>query len=229
MQNQAAPTRTRVKRRKGMQSRGTIRSQLLVDCARSLLEEYDVDQISLADVAAAAGVPKSSAYHFFPDVNALFAQLAGQMAAELKAQFDDPLPPQASWEDIVALLFVRGCTLIQSDVAMLRVLNGPKTPLEIKRSDRERDRELSRSMMAAISRQFNLPDIPDREGVFFRAIEIFDLFLGLAVLETGKIDKATIEEATRASLAYLHLYIPQMLAAVGPEQPKGATIASTVN
>ncbi len=43
----------------------------------------DLDQISLGEAAAAAKIPKGSAYHFYDDIKHLYASLLDSMEQEL--------------------------------------------------------------------------------------------------------------------------------------------------
>jgi AcrR family transcriptional regulator len=201
-------------RRAGPQARGIARRQLLVDASRELLRERDVDEINLADAASRAGIPKSSAYHFYPDIHGLFAEAALSAARELRDAVSCPVPSQSSWQKIFTLMLGRGVDFLRSDPSALRLLLGPKTSMDIKRSDRLQDLETARLVIAAIEAQYVLPLLPDREGLFFRAIEIFDLFLSLSVMDKLDITEDAVTEAHRASLAYLHLYVPRILVPV---------------
>lgn len=204
-------TLTTTERRRGMQARGITRRQKLVDSARRLLAAKDLDQISLADIALDAGIPKSSAYHLFPDVNLLYSEFARQMAEQIKNTIACPVTPQSAWSDIFTVLLARGAELLQEDRAACHILLGPKTPLSIKRSERQNDLDLANTVIHRIEEQFLLPDLPNLQQLFFFAIEIFDLFLSLSVLETGKIENDAVAEGTNAALAYLRLHLPPLL------------------
>lgn len=206
----------KVSERKGAtQARGRVRRQLLLDAARRLLRQADLAEINLADIAAEAEMAKSSAYHFYADANGLFAELAAEMADQLLAAMDQPVLRQDRWEDVYDVMFERGIDALEHDLAMTRLLLGPQTSFEIKRSDRLHDHVLARAIIAEIRKQFVLPDLPELETVFYRAIEILDLFLSLSVQEGGVIAREARREAHRASKAYLLMYVPQVLQRAG--------------
>lgn len=52
--------------RKPAQKRSLIRVNALLDAADALLQDREISDIGLYDVANAAKVPPTSAYHFFP-------------------------------------------------------------------------------------------------------------------------------------------------------------------
>ena len=61
--------------RRPSQARGEAKFERLLDAAHSLIEEQGVEEFSLADVAKRAGVATGSAYHFFPNLEAIFIAL----------------------------------------------------------------------------------------------------------------------------------------------------------
>jgi AcrR family transcriptional regulator len=201
--------------RRSVQARGLKRRQLLLDAARRLLRCADLGGINVADIAAEARMAKSSAYHFYADAHALFAELAVQMDGELLSAMDQPVGHQEYWKDIFDVMFERGIDTLEADPAMTKLLLGPQTSFEIKRSDRMHDHVLARAIIAEIRKQFVLPELSALETVFYRAIEILDLLLSLSVQEEGVITGEARREAHRASHAYLAMYIPQILQRVG--------------
>lgn len=70
------------------QHHGDLRRTLL-DAALGLVEERDIESITLREVARRAGVSPSACYHHFPDKNALLAEVAREgfeALAEVQAQ-----------------------------------------------------------------------------------------------------------------------------------------------
>lgn len=54
---------------------GRIRRQKLLSAAKKLSETHTINTITLADVCEEADIPRASAYHFFPNVEAVFLAL----------------------------------------------------------------------------------------------------------------------------------------------------------
>lgn len=202
---------TAIEKRRTQQARGLVRRQLLLEAARRMLVRSEINEINIADIAVEAGMAKSSAYHFYADANALFGELAVEMGAEMLAIMDQPVSRQQCWKDIYCIMFDRGIDALEADPAMTRLLLGPQTSFEIKRSDRMHDRILARAVIDQIQQQFRLPELGDVELLFYRAIEVLDLFLSLSVQEDGFITSEARQEALRASTAYLTIYLPQIL------------------
>jgi len=189
-----------------------MRRRILLDAARALLETHDLDQLSLGNVAEHAGVPKGSAYHFFASIYELYADLSRLIAEELRDGQLDPIEgPVTNWHMVLGVAIDRGAAFFNANTAARQLILGPKSPPEIKRSDREADYEIARSIEAQIGSHFVLPDIPERTVLFFRAVEIADLMFCLSVLDHGLITPQMLEESKKAALAYLSLYIPSFL------------------
>lgn len=200
-------TRKRTPRRGGI-----ARRQQLLQAARDLLGERELDDISLGDVAAAAGVPKSSAYHFYADIRDLYASLLSVIQQELLAALQVPIRTRVrDWQHIVQLLTRRGANFYTRNHAALRLQIGPQVPPELKLHDRRNDAALAQIHERHIDRHFVLPPVPQRTEVFFRAVGIADLMFTLSVLEHGRITADMAAEASKATCAYLACYVPAEL------------------
>jgi AcrR family transcriptional regulator len=200
------------KGRKGItHARGRERRQLLLDAAKALLQERRLDEVALPDVASAADIPKSSAYHFFADLNALYAELAATLDAELNVVLAEQIEAVAEWKDIVQTIISRAATYFRANRSAQQLMFGPTTPPDIKRSSRSADMRHGAVLSDQIKIQFQLSDFPNQDKVFFRAVEIIDLMFGLSMLEFDELRDDMIEEAYRAAVAYLLLYLPPQL------------------
>lgn len=199
-------------KRATFQHRGIERRKVLVESCRRLLVEHHVGAFGLAEVAEAAGVPKTSVYHFFPRIDDLLGAVAVEVAADLLAWLNRPISgPFATWPDVVAAFTEAGRQFYAQHRDALEIQLGPYTPSDIKTRDRDNDMAVGRLLKAAISRHFVLPDLPDGDGVFFRAIEIADLMFMLSVRAHNALDDFHVAEAARAASAYLGLYLPPLL------------------
>ncbi|WP_157218024.1 TetR/AcrR family transcriptional regulator [Flavisphingomonas formosensis] len=201
-----------LKGRRGItQARGRARREQLLEAARLLLQTHEIDELTLSVVAAHAGIPKSSTYHFYADIHALYAELAAIEDRELHAVFLEEVSPAADWESVLAALIHRAADYFRAHRSAQQLMFGPKTPPDIKRSSRQVDLEHSQAIEGQIDRQFVLPEIPDRSRIFYRAIEAVDLMFGLSLLEEGVLTDHMVDEAIKMASAYLSLYIPKIL------------------
>lgn len=210
-------------RKSTLRVRGIARRRLLLDSARVLLETRDLDEISLGDVAAHAGVPKGSAYHFYEDIKDLYTALLALTEEELLAAQRLPITTRISaWPDVIRVLIERGVSHYAKNPASRQLQIGPKTPPELKLRDRQSDERLGGIYQEQIETFFELPEIPNRSRVFFHAVEIADLMFGLSVLERGEITREMSEEAVRAAVAYLRIYLPEKL----PRRRRGTRLSA---
>ena len=199
-------------RKRTLRVRGIARRELLLSSARALLQERELDEISLGDVAARAGVPKGSAYHFYDDIEDLYAALLTLTEEEvLKTQGLPIVEPVREWPDVIRVLIRRGVEFYNANRPHCQLQIGPKTPPELKLRDRRSDFALGGIYQQQLRSLFELPDLPNAAKVFFRAVEIADLMFGLSVLETGRITAEMGAEAERAVIAYLGTYLPARL------------------
>ena len=197
---------------KRTQSRGRLRRVELLEAARCLLREREVQQITLPDIAASAGIPRASAYHFFSDVQDVFRAVAEVVGAELLIwQENIDLETCADWRQIVEAYIRRGANFFRENVDASQLLIGPYTPPIVKLSDRESDLKLARQLLGMISGRYCVPLIDNGDAKFYHAIEIADLLFCLSNIRFGHITPEYEDEAIIASISYLSVYIPSIL------------------
>jgi AcrR family transcriptional regulator len=199
-------------RKSTLRVRGIARRELLLSAAQALLNERELDEISLGDVAAHAGVPKGSAYHFYEDIGDLYAALLAVTEEEVLRTQGLPITETVrEWPDVIRILIRRGAELYNSNRPHCQLQIGPKTPPELKLRDRRSDFALGGIFQKQLAGFFELPQIANVDQVLFRSVEIADLMFGLSVLEHGRITPEMCAEAERAVVAYLGTYLPAKL------------------
>ena len=198
---------------KKTQERGRVRRSEMVVAARKLLLTKDISEISLTDVAEAADIPKSSAYHLFSSPFEVYAAAAREIAGELKIHMDGIGHFSGTgWQSLVQQFIGHGAKFFNERQDAIQLILGPKTPPAIKADDRlNSDTAISLQLMRRLQRHFVLPHWPGGEQTFFHAIEIADLFFGLSIVRHQWINEEHEAEAVRATNAYLSLYLPPIL------------------
>lgn len=194
-----------------MQARGRKRRDALLAAARGLLAEHESDQITLVDVAARAGIPKSSAYHFYADALELYNELVAMLDAELQAAIAEPIGAAEGWEQIFGEVIDRAALYFEAHPAAQQLMLASQTPPAVKRSSRRADIETSGLIEQHIDAQFVMPEIPDRSRIFFHAVEAADLMFGLSLFQHGALRTDMVDEAKKMACAYLGLYLPRFL------------------
>ena len=199
-------------RKSTLRVRGIARRKKLLDSARQLLQSKDMDEISLGDVARHAGVAKGSAYHFYANIKDVYASLVIELDEQLhKVMIERIRKPVRSWSEVIDILLVRAAHFYAENPSARQLLIGPKTLPELKLRDRQSDVVIGRMFEDHVNTFFELPSIPGRSAIFFRAIEIADLMFCLSMLNHGDITEEMSREATRAAVAYLGSYVPATL------------------
>ncbi|WDI30102.1 TetR/AcrR family transcriptional regulator [Hyphococcus flavus] len=201
------------KRRSGtMQARGVKRRERITSAAKELLLKKNLEDISYNEIAETAKVPAGSAYHFFPNVNSIYAAIAMEFLQRYVSAIAAPANKDFhTWQDVIDKQIEQGAKLFQEDPAAMKIIIGGKTPPEIKHWDRENDRRIAEMTEQDIKRYFQLPEIPRANKVFFYYVEIVDLIFSLSVLEHGTIAPHMVHEAQVAGKSYLSNYIPNIL------------------
>lgn len=194
------------------QLRGRMRHEALIAAARTLLRERSIRDVTLADITARAGIPPSSAYHFFPDVQGVYQALVATLEGELVSWHEELRNYDAvCWQDVVGRYVAHGAEFFHTNRCATQLMLGPYSPPIIKLSDRDNDYELAMHLLHLVGDRFVVPEMPHLPDVFFHAIEIADLFFGLSVIRFDAITPDYSQEAARAVLAYLEIYLPAVL------------------
>jgi AcrR family transcriptional regulator len=192
------------------QARGRARREALLLAARTLLQERDMDEISLPMVSERAGIPASSTYHFFPDIRVLYKDLARSIADEM-TQLTLPVTTYQRWQDCVATFMKASATYFNSDAAARQLLLGPKTVPDIKRAACHDDRRFGAVLFDLLESVYHLPQMQHPVLTCFYAIQIADTFFSLSVLDHGEINDKMLDEAVVGATSYLANYLPPIL------------------
>ena len=192
------------------QARGRARRGALLQAARSLLHQREMDEITLPMISERAEIPASSTYHFFSDIRVLYKDLARTIADEMSLLEPDPIQ-FSQWRDCVAAFMQASASYFNSDAAARQLLLGPKTAPDIKQAACYEDRRFGVVLHSVLNKSYHLPQIHDPILTCFFAIQIADTFFSLSVLEHGFITGEMVEQATIGSTSYLANYLPPIL------------------
>jgi AcrR family transcriptional regulator len=203
--------KTRPQPRRATQARGRARRAELLEAGRLILETHNLDQIGMIAVAEAAGIPVSSAYHFFPEIGDLWKELARTLASAQAAE-DLMLPRVDAWETLIELSLDHHKGAFNANRAARQLMLGPHTPPEIKHSGCKEDFRFGTALWMAVRKQFILPGLADSRELFFKALLISDVFFSLSVADRDVVTDAALAEAKIATIAYLRAYLPPRLA-----------------
>lgn len=206
------------------QARGEARRKQLLDAAIALLDERKLTDISLSDVAAKADIPLGSIYFHYKSVNELFGQVLVSFRDQLAEEIARPykLNKSHQWGDLIEKAIDRIFTMSQTHKAFVRVALNRHAPVEVRyESGQKGGWEFVPLFEQVIARHFSFPEIPGIDRAFLNFVDIVDAMFVRSVEETGHVSKETLQEAKRAGVHYLRLYLPAYL----PRLPKSRATA----
>jgi len=199
--------------RKNVQARGEERRRQLIDAARELLMVVPVEELTFGQIAAKAGVPEGSAYHFYANKYDLLSSLAKELSVQFVEAYKEPIDDSEiqTWQDLADLVVDRTAEIYAVDFAAVQIFLSARTPPEVGMVDRTSVRTVSTVLVDLFDRFFVLPDVPNIHDVFYFFVELSDLMLSLSVIENGEITREYLEESKRAGKGYLGTYLPPIL------------------
>jgi AcrR family transcriptional regulator len=97
----SAPATSRRGQRDAKPRRGDLREQAILDASRDLLADTSFSDLTIGQIAAAAGVSRSLFYFYFADkaqiLLLLYSDVLEEMSAELERWFADPAKHAEPW------------------------------------------------------------------------------------------------------------------------------------
>ena len=197
-------------------SRGKERFARLLDVTEELLAARTDSDVTLAMVAEKAGVPLPSVYHFFPNRNAIFVELARRFHEDLaKLARTDISPPPARWQDLVLTRQSRGRDYLNTHPAALRLFMGAGVSAEVRTLDLRGNTSLAHIRAQEFRRRFECTGLDGLEGWLAVSFGVMDGIWTISYAEYGLITDHYLHEAWRASVAYLRTYLPEELRPTG--------------
>ena len=202
--------------RRPTQARGIAKFEKILDAANALIAEQRSPDISLYDVAKAAGVATGSVYHFFPSIESVFIALV-ERYDELFAKIIRSIEPQdglIQWQDLLVLHTERCREFINDSPSALMLIIGPLRTWQSRLVDIMGDARIAQAMVESYERQFLLPQQPQPESILHYAIRMLEGFWELSYQQHGFVTDEMSRETNRAMIAYLSLYWPRFLSPV---------------
>ncbi|TGL90663.1 TetR/AcrR family transcriptional regulator [Leptospira congkakensis] len=187
------------------------RRKVLLHALRELLRIEEPEAVTFAKVCARAEIPRASAYHFFPNMGAMYlglrlvhADLVSLRLEKLKAS------DFVTWQDYVRLLAKEAASVVREDRALLRVVYGVRSE-ETKHIGKTLDSTIVNLALAQVEEQFVLPNLSEMARKFAIAVSLIDSVFRYSYREGGDISDEMVNEAGRAAIAYLRCYLPEYL------------------
>ncbi|WP_290001547.1 TetR/AcrR family transcriptional regulator [Faucicola atlantae] len=108
---------------------GRARRQKLLAAAKSLSADRPISEITLADVCEEAGIPRASAYHFFPNVDAVFLALRYLNSTEIfKTLATVSAADTQGWQAYITNYVYTYVDVLRDDSTVARLVYETNTP-----------------------------------------------------------------------------------------------------
>lgn len=205
-------------RPKARRERGKARLQLLMAATDELVSERELDEISLQHIADRAHVPISSVYHFFPNREAAFFQLAREYMEDFERLSEASLNRRPeSWQAYISERVMASADYCNTKPGVMRLLLGPYF------SDLRRDNvagifSVANARVRSLHHFFRMPEVDDLADKIATAIALVDGIQSLSYALHNKVTSHYAEESARAAVSYLRSFLPDVIPAQGTDE-----------
>jgi len=192
---------------------GRVRRQKLLMGAKKLSETRSINDISLADVCEEAGIPRASAYHFFPNIEAIFLALRFLNAIEiLEILTTVETVDYDRWQGYLTALIQRCVNIFHDDQTKAKLIYDTNTPdFEGDSFGEDMDHQIVELVYKRLSERYEMPKFEDIQDILLVTYSIINGIFTLSYRRHASITDNYLQEATTASIAYLRCYLPEKL------------------
>lgn len=191
---------------------GRNRRAQLLSIAFELLREKNPEEISFADICKKAKIPRPSAYHFFPNVEAIFHGIR-LLHSEGVVEKLIALKNQnfRTWKEYIEKSIDVAVEVTNSELAFPRLIYGYRmSHPEMRLVGQELDAKLANITKEGLVQKFELNHLDTLDRVFGVAISIADSLLKLSYRTYGDFTPWMVGEAKKATISYLLNYFPEV-------------------
>lgn len=196
-----APAYAHILKRHPAQARSARRIEALLDAAADLLRDHDPGDITVRDLAAAAGVPTGTLYQFFNDKDAVLQALAVRFLAAMPGVLDGAVAPgREDWARTVDRVVDAYAAMVREHPAIRRLWLSGTLDAATRRAERETDATIAVRLGALLRAQAG-----SRRGTpaqWRTLVALIDGLLRHAFTEHPDGDRVALREARRAARAY---------------------------
>ena len=216
--------------RRPSQKRSQARVSDLLDAADRLLQDRDIADISVYDVARAAKVPPTSAYHFFPTKESVFLALAERYLQKMHASLDAPLDLDTieRWQDLVSARYWRVVEYFNASLSARKLFMGMALHSDVRKLDFQDMDTSAAGTFRSMDRYFVMPYVRDPAFKFSVSFAIHDGIWAISFAKHGYITPEFAKEGLRAALAYMSTFLPDTIALREPEAQDAVAVSEPV-
>jgi AcrR family transcriptional regulator len=198
--------------RRPKKNKAIERFDAILDVTARLLAELPDEDISLAQISDAAGVPLASLYHFFPNRNAAFVALAERYHTIIQANSSSAnTPPPTTWQAYIEGRQRVGAAFLNDNPAALRLFMGAGVSVDVRNTDLVGNQELAKVRAAYLRAHFEMPTLRDLESKIAVSVAITDGIWALSYSLYKRITDEMLEESIASAILYLRRYLPEIL------------------
>ena len=192
---------------------GRARRQKLLAGAKKLSETLSINEITLAAVCEEAGIPRASAYHFFPNIEAIFLALRFLNAIEILEIVETvDVGNYDRWQGYLTALIDQCVTIFHNDETKAKLIYDTNTPdFEGDGFGEDLNHQIVDLVYKRLSERYEMPGFHDIQDTLLIAYSIINSIFTLSYRRHQKITDEYIQEANTAFIAYLRCYLPEKL------------------
>jgi AcrR family transcriptional regulator len=188
---------------------GRTRRATLLASALELLREKAPEEITLAMVCERAEIPRPSAYHFFPNIEAIFLgirMLHGEMLIEQATDLESER--FKNWQAYIERFIDVAVDVTKSETAFPRLVYGYGAMLSGARElGQDIDTRMARVSLDGLHQHFGIEPFDREEEIASIGLAIGDSVLRFSYRKHADLIEPLVQEAKRAVVAYLGTYL----------------------
>lgn len=192
---------------------GRARRQKLLMGAKKLSETQAINDITLAAVCEEAGIPRASAYHFFPNIEAIFLALRFLDAIDiLEILRTVETGSYDRWQGYLTAMIDRCVQIFDEEPTKAKLIYDTNTPdFEGDSFGEQMDHQVVKLVYDRLAERYEVPKYEDIQDVLLIAFSIVNAIFTVSYRRHQRITDKYLQEANTASIAYLRCYLPEKL------------------
>ena len=160
-----------------------------------------------------AGIPRASAYHFFPNIEAIFLALRFLNAIDiLEILATVETEDYDRWQGYLIALVKRCVEIFHDDETKAKLIYDTNTPdFEGDSFGEDMDHQVIELVHKRLSERYEMPDFDNIKEILLVTYGIINAIFTLSYRRHASITEHYVQEAGTASIAYLRCYLPENL------------------
>ena len=185
------------------QDRSKERINKIIDAAINIVEDGEIDDLTLAKVAEKSGLKRTSTYKFIPTVDFLKRLIISKCIDECLENFSKNILSDSDKGDLIKvtnyIIFNIYEYFFNSSIAQKLILSNTINPP----LDSDSIRQLGSVIQETYEESISLENVFNKEGVCRVVAQIILSIFSLNTKESGKLNDVGKIEASRAVVAYM--------------------------